>query len=68
VVENKKILKEYEGKKKVIEREPIKKVGPKFIAKHAMEKSIPSLEEPNNRNKASTSFNFACENVTDNIA
>lgn len=33
-----------------------------------MEKSIPSLEEPNNRNKASTSFNFACENVTDNIA
>jgi len=47
LVENGQILKEDEGKKKVIEREPIKKVGPKFIAKHAMENSIPSLEEPN---------------------
>ena len=60
--------KEDDRKKKVTEREPIKKVCPKFIAKHAMENSIPSLEEPNNWNKVSTSFNFACENVTDNIA
>lgn len=56
--------KDDKGKKKVLVKKDIKK----FIEKPALEKANPPMDDTHKGSKASTSFHFACENVSGNIA
>ena len=58
------VPKDDKGKKKVMVKKDIQK----FVEKPALEKANPPMDDTNKGSKASTSFHFACENVSGNIA